>query len=183
MFARICLPALLGAAFLASTSQLMAAAPRGASGEGKAWDPGLRYHSQSAGRRINHARDYVGGFRSYAAEAPKVVPMLGPEHVEEVSRNIVAAKKDLATVKKDANGDKDILTRVAAIEKHLDAATEQQKMMHDCCKEGADGTKTMECCESCMKHLDAAHKEHEALMKKIDPKAGNADKDHDHHQK
>ncbi len=183
MFARICLSAMLAAAMLGSCTGVLAANPQGASGEGKAWAAGLKARSQSAGRRINHARDYVRDFRSYAAEAPKVVPMLGPEHVEEVGRNIVAAKKDLAGVKKDANGDKDILTRVAAIEKHLDAAAEQQKMMHDCCKEGADGTKTMECCESCMKHLDAAHKEHEALMKKIDPKAGNADKDHDHHQK
>lgn len=162
-------------------TSVWAANPQGASGEGKAWAAGLnKYRGQSAGRRIRHAREYVGGVQHYTKRTPQIVPMIAPEHVEEVGRNIDAAKKDLAEIKKGNADDKSIVARVESIEKQLDAASAQQKMMHEeCCKESPDGEKTMECCAACMKHLDAAAKEHGELMKVLDPK-GETKEEHDH---
>ncbi len=178
----------LVAAVLIGTAitSVWAANPQGASGEGKAWEQSAKqWRARTAGRRIRHAREYVGGVQHYTKRAPKIVPMIAPEHVEEVGRNIDAAKKDLAAVKKGSGDDKAIVARIESIEKQLDAASAQQKMMHEeCCKESPDGEKTMECCAACMKHLDAAMKEHGELMKVLDPKGetkeGHDQGDHKH---
>lgn len=166
-----------------SITSVWAANLQGAVSKEKAWAFGLnQYRGSSAGRRIRHAREYVGGVQHYTKTTPQIVPMIAPEHVEEVGRNIDAAKKDLAAIKKGNADDKNIVARVESIEKQLDAASAQQKMMHEaCCKESPDGEKTMECCAACMKHLDAAAKEHGELMKVLDPKGETQEKDeHDH---
>lgn len=136
----------------------------------------------AVGREIRHSRDYVRSVQQYTAD-PQAVTVYGPEDSQEALRSIQKAQKNLELLKKDAAKEKDILTRLTSIEKHLAAAEVEQKKMHEeCCKESPDGKKTMECCNACMKHLDAAEKEHAELMKKINPKGVKDDHDHKDHE-
>lgn len=148
---------------------------------GHGWANRNTWGHRQAGRRMGHAIEYSRDLRGYASYPRTVQPQeqvvvpVTPYPVivtEEIGRNISAAQRDIARVKKttDLSKDSDAKASFEKIEKHLTAAAEQHAKMEDCCQ-GAecDGEGMMKCCDSAVEHLEAAKAENEKLMKRLYP--------------
>ena len=71
----------------------------------------------------------------------------------------------------DAAKDKETLTALDSIDKHLAAAAKSHADMKETClKDNVDAAATMECCQTIDADLAKAIAEHDKLMKKLAPK-------------
>jgi hypothetical protein len=135
-----------------------------------AGDYSTPFWGNSAGRSIRHARDYSGGYRRYARQAPSVNQRIAQHEADGVGHNINAAKTQYAELRK-ATTDKETLASLDAIEKHLAEAVKAHAQMDEMCKmEMVDGAGTMKCCDDIDAALEKALEEHEKLMAKIGTK-------------
>lgn len=135
-----------------------------------AGDYSTPFWGNSAGRSIRHARDYSGGYRRYARQAPSVNQRIAQHEADGVGHNINAAKAQYAELRK-ATSDKETLASLDAIEKHLAEAVKAHAQMDEMCKmEMVDGAGTMKCCDDIDAALEKALAEHEKLMAKIGAK-------------
>lgn len=138
---------------------------------------------RQASRRIGHAIDYSRDLQGYASypravqpQQPATVPVTPYQVIvtEEVGRNISAAQRDIARLKKAPAAAKDPEAQKSfeAIQKHLNAAAEQHATMMDCCNgEECDGEMLMKCCDAAIEELEKAKAENDKLMKRLYPEA------------
>lgn len=130
------------------------------------------WSGKSASRHLRHARDYAAGTHEYLAQSAQPDPKVVEEQAAETLRNLEAAKKHFAAIRKDYAGDKETLTAIDRIEKHLNAAIEHHGKLCECCKDkGFQAIMAMECCNEMSKELEAALTEHDALMRQLATKA------------
>ncbi|MCA9125056.1 MAG: hypothetical protein H6822_02595 [Planctomycetaceae bacterium] len=128
--------------------------------------------NQRASRSIQHARDYSRDLYRYSRDATAVSPEVAKSESENLGKNIESAKKELATVAKQYDGDKEVQAALETISKHLAKAAEVHDQLHqECCKDAPDGGVTMECCSDITKELDKAAAEHAALMRTLEQRA------------
>jgi hypothetical protein len=130
---------------------------------------GERYWpARAATRHIEAARGYAQDFQRYVTAAPKADPSVVADIKLELGRYLTAAQKHLATMKKDAAGDKETVAAVEKLEKDLATAIEHNQAMIACCeKQTFDKVGAMACCTDLVKQLDKIHADHQALMKKL----------------
>ncbi|WP_278470007.1 hypothetical protein [Gimesia maris] len=122
-------------------------------------------------RNMNHARDYSRDLYYYTRDAQTIDPELARSESTELARNIDATKKELATIRKEYAGDKEVLASLKVIEDHLTNATAQHKTLHaECQMDTFDRTAGMKCCSDITKELEKAMAEHAALMRKLEIK-------------
>ncbi len=109
---------------------------------------------QRASRSMRHARDYSRDLYYYSRDAATIKPEVAKSESEQLGKNIEAAKKELATVRKQAGSDKDTLDALQVIEKHLASAAETHKTLHaECRKESVDVGVCANCCNQITKEL------------------------------
>lgn len=140
--------------------------------------------SRSAGRYLQSATDGCQGLYQYSYTAQPIAAPVAKKESEDIGKNVEAAKKELSTVRKEAVVDKAVIAKLDAIEKHLIAAMNHHKMMHEeCCKDQVEGEKTADCCSDLITELEKAQAEQRALMRLLNPpkpvmppKAAAADK-------
>lgn len=126
------------------------------------------YAGRSAGRKMRSVRSYSQGVYEYATRAPKMATVVTESDSELIGQTLQSTKRDVSTMRKEHAADKEILARLDEIDKHLAAALEQHKKMHEeCCKDEPNADMTMVCCNDLMKELDKAIAEHAALMRKL----------------
>lgn len=122
-------------------------------------------------RNMSHARDYSRDLYYYTRDAQTIDPELARSESTELGRNIDATKKELATIRKEYAGDKEVLASLKVIEDHLTNATAQHKTLHtECQMDTIDRTAGMKCCSDITKELEKAMAEHAALMRKLEIK-------------
>tara|TARA_R110002124_G_scaffold223994_1_gene389449 strand:- start:32 stop:589 length:558 start_codon:yes stop_codon:yes gene_type:complete len=127
--------------------------------------------NQRASRSMSHARDYSRDLYYYARDAHIIDPKIAKSESTELGRNIEATKKELATIRKEYAGDKEVLASLKLIEDHLKNATTQHKTLHtECQMDTFDGNAGMKCCSDITKELEKAMAEHAALMRKLEIK-------------
>ena len=96
--------------------------------------------SQRASRSLRHARDYSRDLYRYSRQAVVVSPQVAKAESENLGRNINLAKKEVAAVRKEFEGNKEVISALAAIDKHIAKAAETHKNLHEeCCKNKPDG--------------------------------------------
>lgn len=127
--------------------------------------------TRSAGQYLQSANTGCQDLYQYVQTAPKVAPPVAKPASEDIAKNVGAAQKELGTVRKEATGDKAVLAKLDAIEKHLAAAMEHHKKMHgECCKEdNVDAETTAECCSDMLTEIEKAQAEHRALLRLLNP--------------
>lgn len=124
-----------------------------------------------ASRNMSYARDYSRDLYYYTRDAHTIDPEIATSESTELGRNIDATKKELATIRKEYAGDKEVLTSLKIIEDHLTNAAAQQKTLHaECQRDTFDGTAGMTCCSDITKELEKAMAEHAALLRKLEIK-------------
>ena len=135
------------------------------------------WSSRSTARRMNAARDYARDFQRYVAANPKPDPAVVKEVTTEIGKNLDEAKAHLAQLKKDFAANKEAVAGIESLEKQLAGAFDHHKLLCECCeKESFDKIATMKCCTDLAEHLDKILDEHDALMKKLSPKAAASPK-------
>lgn len=168
LITRLLLVALFSACLQAVPQSAFAQRDAGAKARG---DSSPFWSSKSAGRSVQHARDYSVGAHQYIQSAPKPSTQFLRADAVEVGRNIEAAKAEVVYLKKNTASDKEVAAAVASIEKHLEAAHGEHHKFHtECAKDSLDAKVTMACCTALTEHLTKAHDELEALQKKLAPK-------------
>ncbi len=126
--------------------------------------------SRSAGTYMQSASDGCQGLYQYSYTAPAIAPPVAKRESEDIGKNVEAAKKELGIVRKEAAANKAIIAKLDAIEKHLAAAMDHHKMMHEvCCKDQVDGEKSADCCSDMITELEKAQAEQRALMRLLNP--------------
>lgn len=130
------------------------------------------FHGSSAGGAMRSARDTSGYYRQYAQSAPekKVSPETAREAADTIGTYITKANKHFAWMRKqaEAGSDKETLTSLDSIDKHLAAAAKSHdEMKETCLKDTVDGAATLDCCKVIDDHLAKAIAEHDKLMKKV----------------
>ena len=156
---------LLTAAVLLAAQSAFAQAPAGAKQRGE-----YNFYGNSAGRAMQSARDYTQEYRTYAKATPTVNPEVARTASDGIGDYITKAQKHMAYMRKqaDVGKDKETLTSLDSIDKHLTAAAKSHADMHETClKDNVDGAASMECCKTIDDHLAKAISEHDKLMKKL----------------
>lgn len=125
---------------------------------------------QAFSRRIQHAADYSRDLHAYVHPPGKPAAAPVKEVVSELGRNLEAAKKHLADMKREWADDKNTLAAIAKIEQRLDNAFALHKEAHACCVEDFDEAKALKCCGDLTKELDQIIADHNHLMKSLAPK-------------
>ena len=129
--------------------------------------------NRSAARSMRHAYDYSRDYRVYSEDVRKVDPQTALMHSEGIGRNLNQAKKDFAQIRKAPELDKQTLSDLAQIEKHLKAATATHAKLHEACmKAEVDAGVSMECCDDINAELSKAIELHEKVMKRLGGNAG-----------
>lgn len=124
-------------------------------------------HSASAYQRsaMEHARvlNYYG--QNYKA-VPKEITQ---EHMAEIKRNVVAAKKEVAKLKPEAAKDKKLQSSMAAIEAHLARCEEYCMMLSDEAGKagGSDSEAICDCCQKIESELQAVEAENTKLKEQL----------------
>ena len=130
------------------------------------------WENQRTTRSIQHAQSFSRDLYRYSRDAGNVAPEVAKAESEQLGKSIATAKKELAAVAKTFEGDKEVLTAVDSINKHLAKASEVHQQLHEeCCKDAPDGSVTMECCSDITTELDHAAVEHGALIRKLEQRA------------
>ena len=161
---------LMTIAVLLTAQSALAQAPAGAKQRGE-----YNFHGSAAGSAMRSARDTSSYYRQYAQSAPdkKVTPETAREAADTIGTYITKAQKHMAWMRKQAAGsnDKETLTSLDSIDKHLAAAAKSHADMHETClKDNVDAAATMECCKTIDADLAKAIAEHDKLMKKVTAK-------------
>jgi hypothetical protein len=125
---------------------------------------------QGFSRSVQHAADYSRDLHTYVHPPGKPPAAAVKVVVDELGRNLDAAKKHLATMKKEAGDDKATLAAIDKLEKRLTTAFDHHKEAHACCVENFDEAKALRCCGDLTKELDQISADHNALMKHLAPK-------------
>lgn len=130
------------------------------------------FHGSAAGSAMRSARDNSGYYRQYAQSAPekKVTPETAREAADTIGTYITKAQKHMAWMRKQAQAgnDKETLTSLDSIDKHLAAAGKSHdEMKETCLKDNVDAAATLDCCKMIDDHLAKAIAEHDKLMKKL----------------
>lgn len=130
------------------------------------------WSGKSASRNIRYARESAAATHEYLAQAAQPEPKVVEELASETLHNLEAAKKHFAAIRKDYAGDKETLSAVDRIEKHLNAAIDHHGKLCECCKnKDFQAVMAMECCNDMSKEIEAALSEHDALMRQLATKA------------
>jgi len=131
-------------------------------------DYSTNYWGQSAGRSVQHARDYSRGYQSYARQVPNVLPEIARQEAKGVGQNITAAQKQFGELRK-ATTDKETLKSLDLIDKQLAEAVKAHQLMDEMCKmRTIDGVGTMKCCEDIEAALAKAFAEHQKMMERFE---------------
>lgn len=129
--------------------------------------PGYGDHYGVA-RHLEHASDYSYDLNAYVHQNTKPNPQVAKTMADELGRNLEAAKKHLASMRKANANNKAALASIDKIEKHLTDAFAQHEDAHACCiDENFDKAKVMACCQDLSKAIDAAIAEHHQLMQSL----------------
>lgn len=163
----ICFMSMALMVFSAVAANTDAAAP--AVGTAKArGDYSGNFWGSSGGRSARHARDYSRGYRSYARQAPSVIPQMAQHEAAGVGQNITAAQKQFSEMRK-VTTDKPSLGSLDLIDKQLATAAKSHAKMHEMCKmETIDAEGTMKCCDDIDAALDKVIAEHKKLMQRLE---------------
>lgn len=127
------------------------------------------FYGNSGGRAMQSARDYSQEYRSYAKAAKPVNPEVAREAADSIGEYIKKAQKHFTYMRKQADmaKDKETLTALDSIDKHLAAAAKSHAEMHETClKDNVDAAASMECCKMIDDDLAKAIAEHDKLMKR-----------------
>lgn len=125
---------------------------------------------QGFSRRMQHAADYSRDLHAYVHPPGKPAAAAVKGVVDELGRNLEAAKKHLADMKKDYADDKATTAAIEKLGKRLDNAFALHKEAHACCIENFDEAKALKCCGDLTKELDGIIADHNHLMKSLAPK-------------
>jgi hypothetical protein len=158
---------LVSVAVLLATQAVFAQRDAGAKIRGE-----YTFHGSAAGSAMRGARDTSSYYRQYAQSAPekKVETTTAREAADTIGTYIAKAQKHMAWMRKQAQAgnDKETLTSLDSIDKHLAAAAKSHAEMHETClKDNVDAAASMECCKTIDDHLAKAIAEHDKLMKKV----------------
>ena len=129
-----------------------------------------RYKARAAGHSMRSARDYSQDYRQYVRTAPakKVSPEVAKDAADAIGHYITKAQKHMASMRKNAGGDKETLASLDVIDKNLISAAKHHKEMHEICMEDdVDADGSMKCCEQMDESLKLAIAEHDKLMKRL----------------
>jgi len=152
----------------------LAAAPKGRSPGGVTGGARLRpgtWSNQRASRHVRHARDYSRDIYRYSRDARHVDPVIIKAESAALGQNIVRAQQEFAVACQEAGSDVDTVASLKSIEKHLDSAEKQHKILHkEYCKPSVDGSASMSCCSKITSDLDKAQAEHGALLRSLEIK-------------
>lgn len=136
------------------------------------------WSNQRASRSMRHARDYSRDLFIYSRDVAAVEPDVAKSESEQLGKNIAAAQRDLEDVGKKVGDDKEALASLEVINKHLASAAATQKTLHEeCNKAKVDAGVCTHCCNMITKELEKAMAEHAALMRRLDLKATEDEKD------
>jgi len=128
--------------------------------------------NQQSYRSIRRARNDAEDMYSHSRDLKNIDPAEAKEKSEELGQNLSKAQKALATARKEAGNDAEALSALKSIEKHLAAAAEQHKMLHEeCCKDAVEGSVCMKHCSQILAELDKAQAEQAALIRSMEMKA------------
>jgi hypothetical protein len=137
------------------------------------------FYGNSAGTTMRSAREHSTHYREYAKSAEKVSPEVAKESVDTIGVYITKAQKHMASMRKHAKAtnDKETLTALDSIDKHLaDAGKNHADMKETCMKDNVDGKASMECCKVIDDSLAKAISEHDKLMKHLAAHSANVKK-------
>ena len=127
--------------------------------------------NQNSYRSIRRARDAAEDSYDYARDVNRIDPAEAKAKSEELGQNIAKAQKAQAAARKEAGSDVEALAALKSIEKHLTAAAEQHKMLHEeCCKDAVEGSVCMNHCSQILSELDKAQAEQGALIRSMETK-------------
>jgi hypothetical protein len=156
---------------LCVTGMLLVAAPAFAQRDAGSKIRGeTNFYGNSAGSAMRSARDYSNNYREYVPSAEKVNPDVAKEASDSIGTYIKQAKRHFAAMRKSAETgkDKETLTALDSIDKHLAAAAKSHdEMAETCLKATVDGKVSLECCKMIDDHLAKAIAEHDTLMKRL----------------
>jgi hypothetical protein len=130
------------------------------------------FYGSSAGRSLRGAREYARSYQQYVRTAPqqKVEQHVAQETADAIGDYITKAEKHFAWMRKQAQaaGDKQTLTSLDSIDKHLaDAKKHHQGLCEYCAKDAVEAKGSMECCQEIDAALAKAIAEHDNLMKRL----------------
>ena len=126
------------------------------------------FYGNSASGAMRSAQEYSTNYRQYAKTAEKVNPEVAQEAADSIGTYITKSQKHMASMRKQAAGDKQTLTALDSIDKHLAAAAKSHAEMRETClKDNVNAAESMECCKTIDDHLAKAIAEHDKLMKKL----------------
>jgi predicted amidohydrolase YtcJ len=129
------------------------------------------FYGGAASSAMRSAGEYSANYREYAESAKPVNPEVAKEAADSIGQYITKAQKHMASMRTHAVGDKETLTALTSIDKHLAAAAKSHAEMRETClKDNVDAGASMACCQTIDDHLAKAIAEHDKLMKRL---AGN----------
>jgi gas vesicle protein len=156
---------LLGAAVALTTTVVFAQRDAGSKIRGEYY-----FYGSQAGTAMRAARESSNAFRQYTSNAQPVGQQVALDASDEIGTYLVKAKAHFAYMRKQAQGanDKETLTALDSIDKHLAAAAKSHaEMKETCLKDHIPGQPVLECCKQIDDHLAKAIAEHDALMKRL----------------
>lgn len=128
------------------------------------------FYGGAAGTSMRSAQEYSRGFQSYGKSTDTVNPQIARDASDAIGTYISKAQAHFAYMRKQAqaSNDKDTVTALDSIDKHLAAAAKSHaEMKETCLKDHVPGQPVLECCKQIDEHLAKAIAEHDKLMKKL----------------
>jgi hypothetical protein len=130
------------------------------------------FYGNAASSAMRSAQETSGYYRQYAQTAPdkKVNPDVAKEAADTIGNYITKAQAHMAGMRKQAEAakDKETLTSLDTIDKHLaEAAKNHAEMRETCLKDNVNAAASMECCKTIDASLAKAIAEHDKLMKRV----------------
>ena len=157
--------------FLATAAVLLVSQPAFAQRDAGSKIQGeYNFYGRSTGTTMRSAREQAAHYREYAKSAEKVNPEVAKESVDTIGVYITKSQKHMASMRKHAKAtnDKETLTALDSIDKHLaEAAKNHAEMKETCMKDNVDGKASMDCCKVVDDSLAKAISEHDKLMKHL----------------
>jgi hypothetical protein len=128
------------------------------------------FYGGATGSALRSAQEYSANYQQYAKTAQTVNPEIARESADTIGTYITKAQRHLAWMRTQAqaSNDKETLTALDSIDKHLGVAAKSHREMFDTClKDSIEAGTTMDCCKHIDEHLAAAIAEHDKLMKRV----------------
>jgi hypothetical protein len=131
--------------------------------------------NQDTYRSIRRAREAAEDSYVYSRDVKKPSPADAKTRSEELGQEISKAQKAIAKARTEAGDDAQTLSALKSVEKHLAAAADQHKMLHEeCCKDEVNGSACMKHCSQILSELNKAQEEQAALIHAKETKTGAA---------